>query len=137
MLRKLLALVLGMALMGAAGAALAADKVVYHVNDSASQALSALRNMRNHLDTAPDTTIKLVAHADGVDFLMTDYKDAAVVGPLISALAARGVIFEVCEITLKNRNLAKDAFVMEADFTPSGVVRITRLQQEGYSYIKP
>ena len=137
MFKKLLALVLGMALMSAAGAALAADKVVYHVNDSASQALSALRNMRNRLDTAPDTSIKLVAHADGVDFLMTDYKDAAQVGPLISALAARGVAFEVCEITLKNRKLAKDAFVMEADFTPSGVVRITRLQQEGYSYIKP
>lgn len=137
MLKKLLALMLGMALMGATSAALAADKVVYHVNDSASQALSALRNMRNQLDTAPDTSIKLVAHADGVDFLMTDYKDAAQVGPLISALAARGVAFEVCEITLKNRKLAKDAFVMEADFTPSGVVRITRLQQEGYAYIKP
>ncbi|WP_088142463.1 DsrE family protein [Achromobacter xylosoxidans] len=137
MLKKLLALMLGMALMGAASATLAADKVVYHVNDSASQALSALRNMRNQLDTAPDTSIKLVAHADGVDFLMTDYKDAAQVGPLISALAARGVAFEVCEITLKNRKLAKDAFVMEADFTPSGVVRITRLQQEGYAYIKP
>lgn len=137
MFKKLLALVLGVALMGAAVGAQAADKVVYHVSDSASQALSALRNMRNQLDTAPDTSIKLVAHADGVDFLMTDYKDAVQVGPLISALAARGVVFEVCEITLKNRNLPKDAFVMEADFTPSGVVRITRLQQEGYSYIKP
>ncbi|QVQ28491.1 DsrE family protein [Achromobacter deleyi] len=137
MFKKLLALVLGVALMGAAVGAQAADKVVYHVSDSASQALSALRNMRNQLDTAPDTSIKLVAHADGVDFLMTDYKDAVQVGPLISALAARGVAFEVCEITLKNRNLPKDAFVMEADFTPSGVVRITRLQQEGYSYIKP
>jgi len=137
MIKRLLTWTLAFALMAGTGAALAADKAVYHINDSASQALSALRNIRNHLDTAPDTTIEVVAHAQGVDFLMADYKDAATVGPLVSALASRGVKFEVCEITLKNRKLNKDQFVLEADFTPSGVVQLTRLQQQGYAYIKP
>ncbi len=137
MLKMLLKVALSMSLMGAAMVAQAQDKVVYHISDAASQALSALRNVRNQLDTAPDTKIKVVTHAGGVDFLMTNYKDSATVGPLISALAARGVAFEVCELTLKNRGLSKDAFVMEADFTPSGVVRITHLQHEGYAYIKP
>ena len=112
--------------------------VVYHINDSKSQALGGLRNMRNHLDVAPDTNIVVVAHADGIDFLTTDYDAADTVGPLVAGLAARGVVFEVCEITLAGRNLTHDDFVLEADFTPSGVARVAQLQtQQGYAYIKP
>ena len=48
----------------------AQDKVVYHVSDTDSQALGALRNIRNHLDTDPNAKITLVAHAQGIDFLM-------------------------------------------------------------------
>jgi uncharacterized protein len=47
------------------------------------------------------------------------------------------VKFEICEITLKNRNLKKEQFIQEASFTPSGVVRITKLQLDGHAYIKP
>ncbi|HQD66755.1 MAG TPA: DsrE family protein, partial [Casimicrobium huifangae] len=56
----------------------------------------------------------------------------------VSALKARGVKFEICEITLKNRNLKKDQFILDADYTPSGVVRIAQLQtRDHYAYIKP
>ena len=123
-------------------AALAQDKVVYHIDDAASQATKGLRNIRNHLDVAPDTRISVVTHANGVDFLFEgarDPKDANVdYGSLVSALKARGVVFEVCEITLRNRNLKKEQFNMDATFTPSGVARIGRLQsRENFAYIKP
>ncbi len=117
----------------------AQDKVVYHIDDAATQGLKGLRNIRNHLDVAPDTKITVVTHANGVDFLMEGAKDAngsAFAGP-VSALAARGVTFEICEITLKNRNLKKEQFIQEATFTPSGVVRIAKLQLAGNAYIKP
>ena len=120
-------------------AALAQDKVVYHIDDAASQALKGLRNIRNHLDTEPSTQITVVTHAKGVEFLMEGAKDAngsLYAGP-VSALAARGVVFEICEITLKNSNLKKEQFLQEATFTPSGVVRITKLQLAGQAYIKP
>ena len=133
---------LALAALFMAGTALAQDKVVYHIDDAEAQATKALRNIRNHLDTAPDTKIIVVAHANGVDFLMNDSKDKKNpnidYASLVSALKARGVTFEVCEITLKNRGLKKDQFIMDADFTPSGVVRITQLQQrDHYAYIKP
>ena len=113
-------------------------KVIYHVNDSEGQALAALRNMRNHLDVAPNTKIVLIAHADGIDFLRTDYKDAEIVESLVSGLASRGVVFEVCEITIDRKKYSKDDFLMEASFTPSGVARIAELQiRERYAYIKP
>lgn len=124
------------------GTAFAEDKVVYHIDDAASQATKGLRNIRNHLDVAPDTKIIVVTHALGVDFLLEGAKDAKNAnidyGSLVSALKARGVSFEVCEITLKNRNLKKEQFNMDATFTPSGVVRIGRLQsREQFAYIKP
>ena len=126
----------------AATAAWAQDKVVYHIDDAAAQATKALRNVRNHLDVAPETKIIVVTHADGIDFLMEGAKDAKNpdidYASLVSALKARGVRFEVCEITLRNRNLKKEQFNMDAEFTPSGVARIAKLQtRDGYAYIKP
>lgn len=120
-------------------AASAQDKVVYHVSDAATQALATLRNVRNHLDTDPTAKITVVTHAAGVDFLMEGAKDRTEVSydALVSALKSRGVAFEVCEITLKNRGLKREQFIQEADFTPSGVVRLTKLQHQGYAYIKP
>jgi hypothetical protein len=101
--------------------------------------LKGLRNVRNHIDTDPTAKITVVTHAEGVDMLMEGAKSAngTEYAPLVSALKSRGVTFEICEITLKNRGLKKDQFIQEADFTPSGVVRIAKLQLQGYAYIKP
>jgi hypothetical protein len=119
----------------------AQGRVVYHIDNADEQGLKGLRNIRNHLDVAPNTKIIMVTHANGVDLLMDgakDKKNNTEYGPLVSALKSRGVKFEVCEITLKNRNLNKNQFVLDADFTPSGVVRIGELQNnERFAYIKP
>ena len=122
-----------------AGAACAQDKVVYHFDNAAAQGLKGLRNVRNHIDTDPTAKITIVTHAEGVDMLMEGAKAAngTEYAPLVSALKSRGVTFEICEITIKNRGLKKDQFIQEADFTPSGVVRIAKLQLQGYAYIKP
>lgn len=126
-------------LVTCAATASAQDRVVYHINDTQSQALASLRNIRNHLDTDPTTKITVVTHAFGVDFLMDGMKDRNenAFAPTVAALFNRGVKFEVCEITLKNRNLKREQFIQEAEFTPSGVVRLTKLQLLGHAYIKP
>ncbi len=127
----------------APSAVLAQDaiSVLYHIDDADAQGLKGLRNIRNHLNVAPQTKIRVVTHANGVDILMDGAKDKSgkvEYASLISALVSRGVVFEVCEITLKNRNLKRDQFVMDANFTPSGVVRIAELQaKEKFAYIKP
>ncbi len=118
------------------------DKVVYHIDNAEAQATKGLRNIRNHLDVAPETEIIVVTHADGIDFLREGAKDKKNpdidYNALVSALKARGVRFEICEITLRNANLKKDQFTMDAEFVPSGVARVTRLQtREGFAYLKP
>jgi intracellular sulfur oxidation DsrE/DsrF family protein len=79
----------------AALAAAAQDKVVYHIDDTATQGIKGLRNVRNHLDTDPAAKITVVTHANGVDLLMEGAKDAnggAFAGP-VAALVARGFKF--------------------------------------------
>ena len=128
------------ALAVAAFGACAQDKVVYHFDSGIAQATKGLRNIRNHLDIDPKAKIVAVAHAEGVDFLMEGAKTTnnQEFAALVGDLSSRGVKFEICEITLKNRNLRKDQFILGPAFTPSGVVRIANLQaREQYDYIKP
>ena len=115
--------------------------VVYHFDDAKAQGLKGLRSIRNQLDTVPATKLAIVAHADGVDLFMEGAIDAAskiAYAPLIADLKSRGVDIYVCELTLMGRDLSPDQFILEADFTRSGVVKLTELQQVGgYAYIKP
>jgi len=118
----------------------AEDKVVYHINDTNAQASNALRNISNHLEVNPKAKIVVVTHAQGIDFLFDGAKDKGG-NPYnipVEQLKGRGVQFDVCQITLRNRKLDKGKFIPEASFVPSGVAEITRLQQrEGYAYLRP
>jgi len=135
--------VLTMALLaGVAGAQTAEPpvRVVYHFGEAGEQPSRGLQFIRNHLEADPKAKIVVVTHAAGVDFLMkgaktprgNEYRNA------IEELELQDVKFQVCEITLRERNLRRDQFVEQAGFVRSGVAEIARLQsREGYVYIKP
>ena len=88
-LKTLAALTLSAAALGAS----AQDAVAYHINDTASQALAGLRNVRNHLEVDPQAKITVVTHAFGVDFLMEGMKDRNEnsFAATVSALASQGL----------------------------------------------
>jgi uncharacterized protein len=140
--KKVLAILAVAILSGCAGP-LGSDKrdqVVYHINEGMAQASNGLRNINNHLEVNPDAKIVVVTHAQGVDFLMKGAKDANgnKYEDLVERLKQRGVQFDVCDITLRNRKLTRDQFIEYATFVPSGVAEVTRLQQrEGYAYLRP
>lgn len=116
------------------------DKVVYHVSDARTQGRQALRNASNHLDVNPEAKIVIVTLANGVDFLMEGAKDANNNPYLVEVqdLKARGVQFDVCMVTMRNRDLKKEQFISEVTFVPSGVVELGKLQSRfGYAYIRP
>lgn len=123
----------------AATHAMAQQHVVYHFDDAATQAFKGLRNIRNHLDGDPGVQITVVALGPGVDMLMQGYKDANATdyAAQVTALKARGVTFEVCQNTMKGRGLKKEQFLPEVDYTPAGVIRVAKLQGQGFAYIKP
>jgi uncharacterized protein len=116
------------------------DKVVYHLNAGLDQASNGLRNIRNHLEVNPKAHIVVVAHAQGVDYMLKGSKDANgnSFEQQVSDLRLQGVQFDVCEITLRNRKMSRTQFIGDAIFVPSGVAEIARLQQrEGYAYLRP
>jgi hypothetical protein len=124
----------------AAASPIGPDKVVYHLSAGLDQASDGLRNIRNHLEVNPKAHIVVVAHAAGVDYLMKGRKDknGNPYETAVEQLDFEGVRFEVCEITLRSRNLKREQFIEQAKFVPSGVAEITRLQQrEGYAYLRP
>ena len=134
------ALISGCGAMGDRKANVAEDKIIYHVNDTDGQAVNALRNIGNHLEVNPKAKIVVVTHARGVDFLFREARDknGNPYSVAVEGLKERGVQFDVCQITLRNRKLPMEKFIPEATFVPSGVAEITRLQQrEGYADLRP
>jgi intracellular sulfur oxidation DsrE/DsrF family protein len=75
--------------------------VVYHMNDS-TVARMALNNIRNHLNaTNGQAHIVVVAHGDGVNFLLdgAEDKNGNPYNITVEELMARGVDFRVCNKT--------------------------------------
>lgn len=115
-------------------------KIVYHFDSGFEQSTKGLRNIKNHLDVDPTTKIVVVAHAQGVQFLL-DGATNSTGNPYnipVEELAARGVEFRVCEITLKSNKIDPRKLLPQTKLVPSGVVEIGRLQaREGFVYLKP
>ena len=115
-------------------------KAVYHVNTGVETAAAILSNITNHLNADPKAKIVVVTHGPGINFLINDAKDSRgreFSGP-VSALAARGVDFRVCDNTLQTQKINPNTLLMEAKVVPSGVAEVARLQaREGYAYLKP
>ena len=115
-------------------------KVVYHLNEGVAQASRAVGNIRNHLSADPTAKIVVVAHGQGIDFLLDGALNAQgqPFAGSIAALANQGVRFEACQNTLMTRNIAKEKLVLEASVVPSGVAQVARLQAEqSFVYLRP
>jgi len=131
-----------LAVAGAGTSAISQEsiKVVYHLNEGVQQAASALCNIRLHLNADPQARIVVVTHGSGIDFLLKGARDAQgnSFEDSIGELAAKGVLFRVCNNTLVARKIDKIKVVLEADVVDSGVAEVARLQaQKGHVYLRP
>ncbi len=116
-----------------------AEKVVYHVNDSAVASV-AMNNVKNHLNANPKAKIVVVTHGKGIDFLLAGAQDdkGNPYNVRVEELKAKGVAFDVCNNTLVGRKIDPKTVLSEAVIVPSGVAELSKLQSlEGYSYVKP
>lgn len=128
------------ALSTAVAAAQDIVKVVYHVNTGVETAAAILNNISNELKASPTDKIVVVTHGPGIDFLINDAKDSKgrEFSGQVSALAASGVEFRVCDNTLQSRKINAANLLMETKIVPSGVAEVARLQaKEGFVYLKP
>lgn len=108
---------------------------VFHFSTGGDEAQTrALNNVENLLDDVSVATgsLVVVTNADGVFLLRKDgpHRDR------VAALHERGVSFRVCSNSLPGRNLDGDSLHPVAEIIPSGVGELTKLQSDGYAYIK-
>ena len=130
----------------------AMQRVAYHIDTGDfERQRTALRNVTNHLNDIGDERldIRVVVQGNGVSMLLLPdaATDLAVAGNatdqvqvLIDNLKVRGVRFVVCGSSLRRRNiLTADRLydVAADDLVDSGLAELVRLQEHGYTYIKP
>jgi intracellular sulfur oxidation DsrE/DsrF family protein len=111
-------------------------RVVFQVSEGTKQAKLALYMAKRDLDLDPRAQVVIVAYGEGVQFLQSDtlFSDE---GPKVAALAARGVVFKVCENSLRAGNLLRRDLLPRVEVVLSGTLEIARLQRAGYAYIRP
>ncbi|SMX32091.1 DsrE family protein [Maliponia aquimaris] len=121
------------------------QKVVYHINytggDDNKAYTGAMRNIQNHIDAvgADNMEVRVVLHGNGVGLLQAAKGDPTM-QTVVSGLKEQKVKFNVCNNTLTGRNIdySNDLYdVWEDDIVPSGVAELSKLQIEGFTYIKP
>lgn len=115
-------------------------KVVFEVAiDGEEKWEAALRNVENVQKSlgAKTTKIEVVTHGKGVGMLLAK---PATTNPdmkaTIEKLHESGVVFAVCENTMKRMQITKDQLVPLATTVDSGVSEVIRKQEAGYAYIK-
>jgi intracellular sulfur oxidation DsrE/DsrF family protein len=111
-------------------------KIVFqftNANDTLQQKafVKQLENITAHW---PNAKYEVVVYNQGVELVM---KNNTKYQARLQSLKAKGVNFVVCENTLKNRKISKDAFPeVLVGFVPAGIAEIVEKQEEGWSYIK-
>ncbi len=121
-----------------AAVAVARTNVVYHIA-STDNVGANLRTLKNHLDAAPGMRVVVVAHNNGIEFLLRGARDETgrPYAEIVQDFRERGVEFRVCTNTLTRRQIDTATVIPEAVLVPSGIAEISRLQgREGYLYLR-
>lgn len=130
-------------------------KVVYHADFADPRRFSAMLTSINNMVTYYNNEllefdVRIVFVAHGIRFVTNDklnntpfMADAALEdrrenlkGRMMSLNDVHDVKLELCDITRSQIDLNKDKIFEEVKSVPSGVVRITELQHQGFAYIK-
>lgn len=109
-------------------------KIIFQLSTPDTMAHKALmKQLGNILTVAPNTKIEIVCHGPGLDILLTNKSVAA---EKVKSFIGRGVVFNACEFSIKERNVDKNLIFKEATYVPAGIVEIVSKQEQGWSYIK-
>lgn len=123
----------------------AADhQIAFHVDQNDPQimnmTLNNVQNAVNYYKEQGDTvTIEVVAYGPGLTMFVADKSPVADRIERMS-LDIDQLTFKACGNTHKNmsKKAGKEVKLLDAaEITPSGVIRLIELQEQGYAYIRP
>ena len=128
----LLALLPGLAL--AQAVALPNHRVVFQVNDEDSRKWNTvLANINNVQEELGKVEVAVVVIGPALGMLKADALTANKVQDAMSA----GVRFVACGNSMQAQKLEKDDMIDRIDYARAGYVEIMRLQQLGWTYLRP
>lgn len=148
MTRLLTATATAVSLLGLAAAPALAEGKAHHIaihvdqNDPhvMNMALNNAQNVEAFYKSQGDTvTVEVVAYGPGLNMLVAGKSPVADRVAQMS-LAMDNLRFSACNNTLTKMEKKVGhpiKLLSEAQIVPSGVVRLTELQEEGYSYVRP
>ena len=118
--------------------------IAIHVNENDPQVMNiALNNAQNvanyYAAQGDEVVIEMVAYGPGLNMLIPGKSP---VEDRIStmSLALDNLTFSACGNThrkMSEKAGSEVALLDEAELTPSGVVRLIELQEQGYAYVRP
>ena len=122
----------------------AAHKLTIQVNQNDKSVMDlALNNAKNVIEfyasKGQSVAVEIVTYGPGLHMLRFDTSPVKERVAVMS-LENSNLIFSACGNTQANQSKAEGkpvTLVGEAKVTPSGVVRLMELQEQGYAYIRP
>ena len=95
---------------------------------------AVLRWIREVGTSSPKAQMEVVMYAKGFELVMPER--SAYIADVKEAMKSRNVTFKVCDIALKNNNVAKSQLLPGVQTVPDGIYEIVAKQQDNWGYIK-
>jgi intracellular sulfur oxidation DsrE/DsrF family protein len=110
-------------------------RVVFDLTSSDSLNQRAVMRWVKEITTSnPQAQIEVVMYGKGFELVMPDR--STYIHDVENAVKNPNVAFKVCEVALKNNNVAKSAILNSVGMVPDGIFEIISKQHEGWGYIK-
>jgi hypothetical protein len=125
-------------LPGSGGAAFAEERpyrVVFDLTsrDSLDQR-AVMRWIREISAASPKAEMEVVMYGKGFELVMPDR--TSMLADVQEAAKNSNVTFKVCEIAMRNNNVAREQLFKEVQTVPDGIHEIVMKEQQGWGYIK-
>ena len=116
------------------GKATSTNRVVFQVNEEDSRKWNTvLANINNVQEELGKVEVAVVVIGPALGMIKAD---ALTANKVQDAMAA-GVRFVACGNSMKAQNLTRDDMIDHIDYARAGYVEIMRLQQQGWTYLRP
>ena len=109
--------------------------VIHLLSGDETEQATALAIARNLLDdeTGSIDDVAIVVQASGIESVVAGEATEDDVRSLLDD----GVSFHACRNTLASKGLEESDLIEGIETVPEGAVEVTRLQNEGYAYMRP
>lgn len=110
-------------------------KVAFHLSQVQSNEVNkALRNIKHLKEDKPEAEVHAVSNTSAVTMAKEDSQFAEKIEELMEEF---DVVFKACSNSIEGTSMEEEDLIDGVEVVGSGVSELSRLQEEGFGYIKP